>query len=211
MAGLYSMSSREQILRDVRAHLPVDAPLPGLEHDWTRYADPTEQFIEVLRGVGGVGKVVCGRAELWEELSNLASRLEAKQVCSVLPEAYPGNVDMSAVADPDELADVDLAILPGELAVAENGAVWVTGARVPQRVAYFLSQHVALVVPADRVVNNMHEAYDWLHSEAGPDGPFATARWGTFMSGPSKTADIEQALVIGAHGARSLHVFLFSH
>jgi L-lactate dehydrogenase complex protein LldG len=140
----------------------------------------------------------------------LAARIEARQVCSVLPEAYHGNVDMASITDPHQLADVDLAILPGELAVAENAAVWVTGARVPQRVAYFLSQHVALVVPSDRVVDNMHEAYEWLHREAGADGPFATARWGTFMSGPSKTADIEQALVIGAHGARSLHVFLIN-
>nr|MBA3481523.1 LUD domain-containing protein [Pirellulales bacterium] len=89
-----------------------------------------------------------------------------------------------------------------------NAAVWVTGAVVPQRVAYFLSQHVVLIVPAEQIVNNMHEAYDWLHRQAGPDGPFASPRWGTFMSGPSKTADIEQALVIGAHGARSLHVYL---
>jgi L-lactate dehydrogenase complex protein LldG len=210
MAGLYTMSSRDQILHDIRAHLPVDAPLPNLEHEWTRYADPTQQFLDVLRGVGGVGKVVASRAELWEDLSRLSAQLEARQICSVLPEFFPGNVDMASITDPHQLADVDLAVLPGELAVAENAAVWVTGARVPQRVAYFLSQHVALVVPADCVVNNMHEAYEWLHREAGPEGPFATPRWGTFMSGPSKTADIEQALVIGAHGARSLHVFLIS-
>jgi L-lactate dehydrogenase complex protein LldG len=202
------MSSRDQVLRDIRAHLPVDSPLPTLAHDWTRYADPTQQFIEVLSAVGGVGKVVHGRTELWEELSRLVAQLKARQICSVLPEFYPGNVDMTSIADPHQLADIDLAILPGELAVAENAAVWVTAERVPQRVAYFLSQHVALLVSADRVVNNMHEAYEWLQREAGPEGPFPTARWGTFMSGPSKTADIEQALVIGAHGARSLHVFL---
>ena len=201
-------SSREQILRDVRQHLPVDAPLPTHAGDWTRYDDPTQQFLETLRGVGGVGKVINGPVPLREEINRLVAQLEARQVCSVLPEAFPGNVDMAAIDDPHDLADIDLAILPGELAVAENAAVWVTGAVVSQRVAYFLSQHVVLIVPAERVVNNMHEAYDWLHRDAGADGPFASARWGTFMSGPSKTADIEQALVIGAHGARSLHVFL---
>jgi L-lactate dehydrogenase complex protein LldG len=201
-------SSREQILRDIRDHLPVDSPLPSLDHSWTRYADPIEQFLEVLRGVGGLGKVIFGQAELEAEISRLVSQLDARQVCSVLPEAYRGNVDMASIDDPHELADIDLAVLPGVLAVAENAAVWITNRLVPQRVAYFLSQHVALVVPADRIVNNMHEAYEWIHRESGVDGPFGSPRWGTFMSGPSKTADIEQALVIGAHGARSLHVFL---
>ena len=199
--------SRRQILRDIRAHLPVDAPLPDLDHTWTRYADPHHQFLEVLRSVGGAGTVIDGGLPLREEVARLVDQLQAKQICSVLPDVAVGNVDMAAIDDPHDLADVDLAVLPGELAVAENAAVWVTGAMVRQRVAYFLSQHVALVVPYDRIVSNMHEAYDWLYREAGDGGPFAEARWGTFMSGPSKTADIEQALVIGAHGARSLHVF----
>ncbi len=200
--------SREQILRDIRQHLPVDAALPAHEGPWTCYDDTAQQFLEVLRGVGGSGMLVTGPVALRGEIDRLIEKLQARSICSVLPEVIAGNVDMAAISDPHDLADVDLAILPGELAVAENAAVWVTGAQVPQRVAYFLSQHVVLVVPRARVVNNMHEAYDWLHQEAGAGGPFATARWGTFMSGPSKTADIEQALVIGAHGARSLHVFL---
>ena len=200
-------SPRDQILRDIRAHLPVDAPLPDLDHQWTRYADPHAQFLEVLRGVGGVGRIVQGIDRLREELAKVALQLQAERICSVMPEVMTGNVDMAVIDDPHDLADVDLAILPGELAVAENAAVWVTAARVPQRVAYFLSQHVALVVPRDRIVSNMHQAYDWLHREADGGNPFAEPQWGTFMSGPSKTADIEQALVIGAHGARSLHVF----
>ena len=91
-------------------------------------------------------------------------------------------------------------MLPGELAVAENAAVWVSDEVVAQRVLYFLTQHLVLFVPAKRLLHNMHEAYGELE--------IGSTRFGAFVSGPSKTADIEQSLVIGAHGARSLHVFL---
>ncbi len=200
-------TAREEILREVRRSLPTASPLPALTGDWSRYADPHSQFLEALRGVGGDGQIVEGASQLRRELEALVDHLEAKQVCSVFPEIVLGNVEIATIQDPHGLADVDLAILPGELAVAENAAVWVTNTRVPQRVAYFLSQHVALIVPRDRIVNNMHEAYEWLTRESGAGGSIVEPRWGTFMSGPSKTADIEQALVIGAHGARSLNVF----
>jgi L-lactate dehydrogenase complex protein LldG len=200
-------AAREQILSDIRRTLPVDSPLPAIEGAWITYANPHEQFLEVLRGVGGAGRIVENWAALRTQLQELVDRIGGKRICSVLPEAFAGNVDMTSIDDPHHLADVDLAILPGELAVAENAAVWVNNDRVSQRVAYFLSQHVALVVPRERIVHNMHEAYQWLRQQGGELGPFHQPRWGTFMSGPSKTADIEQALVIGAHGARSLNVF----
>ena len=94
----------------------------------------------------------------------------------------------------------DFFLASGEFAVAENGAVWVTDAGLTQRVLYFVVQHLALVVPARQVLHNMHEAYDRL--------AFDQPGFGLFLSGPSKTADIEQSLVIGAHGPRSLTVFL---
>jgi L-lactate dehydrogenase complex protein LldG len=103
------------------------------------------------------------------------------------------------VEDPHQLESVDFAILPGRFAVAENGAVWVTDEGVKQRVIFFIVQHLALVVPASEIVHNMHQAYERL--------AFARPGFGAFISGPSKTADIEQSLVIGAHGPRSLTVF----
>jgi L-lactate dehydrogenase complex protein LldG len=202
-------ASREQILADIRRTLPVDSPLPALEGDWIRYDDPRQQFIDTLRTVGGVGRIVPGADELRQEIERVAGALNAERIASIVPDAYPGNVDVSRYDDPHQLANIDLAIVPGELAVAENGAVWITQTNPTHRILYFLSQHVVVVVPVDRVVNNMHEAYQWHHGQAGAAGrPFAAPRFGTFISGPSKTADIEQALVIGAHGARSLHVFL---
>jgi L-lactate dehydrogenase complex protein LldG len=124
----------------------------------------------------------------------------AKKTVSCVSGVGCTNFDLEAVSDPHQLEDVDFAVLPGQLAVAENAAVWVTDEAVPHRVLYFLPQHLALIVPAESLVHNMHEA---LARVAPAEGSF-----GCFISGPSKTADIEQSLVIGAHGARSMTVYL---
>jgi L-lactate dehydrogenase complex protein LldG len=71
---------------------------------------------------------------------------------------------------------------------------------VKHRAIYFIVQHLALVLPADQLVDNMHQAYD--------RATVGSSSLGLFLSGPSKTADIEQSLVIGAHGPRSLSVVL---
>jgi len=127
--------------------------------------------------------------------------VQASKVASLVPEAHPGNFALGAIEDPHTLADVDVAILRGEFAVAENGAVWVPATVLGRRQALpFITQHLVLVVEPAVVLHTLHEAYARLRF----DGP----GFGLLISGPSKTADIEQALVIGAHGARSTVVFL---
>ena len=194
------MDSKRAILDAIRRQAPRAAPLPELTREWIRYENPRQQFTTVLESVGGRCVVVRDAQEINRELATLPAYQEAKQICSLVPGVGEGSVDLSAVADPHDLEAIDFAILPGEFAVAENGAVWVTDERVPQRVIYFIAQHLALVVPGREVVDNMHQAYERL--------TFAKPGFGVFISGPSKTADIEQSLVIGAHGARSLTVFL---
>jgi L-lactate dehydrogenase complex protein LldG len=188
------MSSRDAILASLRKAAPSTVPLPEAPAAVT-YPDPVKQFSDVLASVGGKTVLVAGEEELQTELRKLAEALEARRV------AVAGAPDLEALKDPHELEGIDLAVLRGDFAVAENAAVWVDEARLgPHRAIFVIAQHLALVVDAADVVHNMQEAYARTTLQG--------AGFGVFISGPSKTADIEQSLVIGAHGARSCTVFL---
>jgi L-lactate dehydrogenase complex protein LldG len=84
--------------------------------------------------------------------------------------------------------------------VAENGAVWLSDEVMGQRVIPYICQHLGVVVRAESIVPTLHEAYDIIGE--------GTYGFGGFIAGPSKTADIEQALVLGAHGPLSMAVFI---
>lgn len=198
------MNSKEQILKSVRNQIVPSADLPSLDQDWIQYDDAVAHFGDILQAVGGTAIAVEGIDGLTEELAKIPFYTEAKKTVSCV-DGLVGTVDLDRIEDPHELEDVDFAVLPGEFAVAENAAVWVTDAKIRHRVILFIPQHVALVIPCpdgnveDAVVHNMAEAYQRL--------AWSQNEFGCFVSGPSKTADIEQSLVIGAHGARSLQVF----
>ena len=104
------------------------------------------------------------------------------------------------VNDPHELANVDLFVTKSNLAVAENGAIWVKDDQLRERALPFIAQQIAVVVNKENIVATMHDAYDII---ADVDYGYAA-----FIAGPSKTADIEQSLVLGAHGPKTMTVFL---
>jgi len=201
-----SADSRTTILSAVRKALVPTAPRPTPFSGGIQYPDPRQQFAEALQTVGGRCLRVAALSEARAELQSAGLLKSDRRICSLVPELVPPTFDLAEVADPHTLEDIWLAVLPGEFAVAENAAIWLPTDRLRHRVVPFLTQHLVLVVSSREVVHNMHEAYQRL--TGGTGGWQSGTGFGVFLSGPSKTADIEQSLVIGAHGARSLHVVL---
>ena len=180
------MNSRDTFLASIRRASVPAAALPQIPQG-IQFADPVQRFAETLASVGGV----CVHGGVPEALDVYKS---SKRIVSLLDSG-------KLTGDPKELADVDLAVVNGAFGVAENAAVWIPGANLGRHRALFvIAQHLILMVPASSIVHNMHEAYDQVSLGRGG--------FGVFVSGPSKTADIEQSLVIGAQGSRSCTVIL---
>lgn len=192
------MSTRDQLLLRVRQNKPEPLPLPDVP-TFVNYADDLAvRFREALAFVGGQLLEVTPGNSLGQQLRWAFP--DAQRIASVLP--VPELNPMLVVPETDKivLEQMDLAILKGEFIVAENAAVWVPEPDMLNRSLPFIAQHLVLIVSREALVPNMHVAYQRIDR--------ASLTYGVFICGPSKTADIEQSLVIGAHGARSLTIVL---
>lgn len=196
--GAAGSSSRAAILSAVKANQPALMELPAIRNFDQGFSDVVAKFAEVLTAIGGNVNMV---KDYDEVLSILKTRFEGvKRIVTTVSQLSSLTEESIGDEDAHTLDDVDLAIISSPLAVAENGSVWITDDHVPQRVLPFITQHLAVVVHKEALVSSMHEAYDKIGN--------ADYGFGVFIAGPSKTADIEQSLVLGAHGPKSMTVFL---
>ncbi len=190
------MSSKEDILNAIKSHNVVkDSILPEYDEFGITFENKLEKYAQVIKTVGGESFVI-SKDKLDETIQNLYEDLTI--VYSNVEFCSLSNFDANKQDDPHYLKDIDLAIVKGNFAVAENGAVWIKDENNRHRSLYFIAQNIIIVVNKNDIVNNMHEAYTKIE--------FENSGYGVFVSGPSKTADIEQSLVIGAHGPKSGYI-----
>ena len=187
---------KEELLNKLRRNVVRQFDMPSKPVDGIVYSDVTNQFVEMSKTVG-------------------AKVLEVKSsddLNSVIREAYPNakifasNINgIEADLNPDTIASAadlngtDVGIIQGELGVAENGCVWIPQT-MKERAVCFISEELVILLDKNNIVSNMHEAYKRIQ--------MPHYGYGVFISGPSKTADIEQALVMGAQAARGVTVIL---
>jgi len=195
-----STLSRDSILESIRNGKPQAVPLPLIEDLAEQPVKPVEQFLQRLAEAGGTGHLVTDEHDLEPWIRKLYP--EAKHLFTNIPGLEPLNSYSTPVQQPQAYRALDVAVLQADFGVAENGAVWITDASLEHRSVLFLTQHLVLVVPKTSIVRNMFHAYQRM-ADSRP-------KFGCFIAGPSKTADIEQTLVLGAHGARTLDVLLTS-
>jgi L-lactate dehydrogenase complex protein LldG len=171
--------------------------MPAIEPDAIQYPNPIAHFIEVMESVGGSAIELQEGEDINKRIMSLYP--EARTIASNLPDIHIATINPDEIETPYQLNGTDLAIIQGETGVAENGCVWIPQ-NVKEKAVYFIAEYLIILLNKNKIVSNMHEAYENIR--------FTDNGFGVFISGPSKTADIEQALVVGAHGAKGVVVLL---
>lgn len=197
------MSSKEEILQRLRKNTRETYDMPDLSQlKPITFADPVAEFIQKTTTTAGA-KLIEMKAD--ENLNDMVHQAypDAKVVASNMP-GVDADVNPDTVGDAKELMKVDVGVIEGCIGVAENACIWIPQL-TKEKAVCFASQQLVIVLSRDAIVSNMHEAYKRI---AASKEYFQEYKFGTFISGPSKTADIESALVYGAQAARGVTVVL---
>jgi L-lactate dehydrogenase complex protein LldG len=188
--------SRDKIIQKIRQNEPESISLP---ESWkvkeqNTAANIKETFKERLKQAGA------GLIELNGK----------EEIVPFIEKIYPGALDFGkqevwdeypSSCNKEKLNSLETVLIEGQLGVAENGAIWLDESNFPNRLIPFITQQLIIKLDSTQIVSDMHQAYRQINIE--------NCGFGVFISGPSKTADIEQSLVYGAHGAKKLSVILY--
>jgi L-lactate dehydrogenase complex protein LldG len=192
------MSARDKILNNIVENQPELVELPKINLDQLIcYEDNYTQFKTVLESIGGEVELISDIAVLKQQFVD--EKATGQLVINTSSEI--GSVDEMAFKLPvAELEKLEKVYIKGTLGVAENGSVWIYESQMINRLLPFICQHLILVIEKKDIVATLHHAYQRI--DVAKEG------FGLFIAGPSKTADIEQSLVIGAHGARTATIYV---
>ena len=194
------MTTREKILEAVLKNQPESTALPDTSMFKGAGNDLVQKYMDIFKTIGGP----CFLADTIDSVKTLINEKFdlSKRIVTTLSELSDRFELISGTVDPHSYNDIEVAIIKAHFSVAENGAVWLTEEVMGQRIIPYICQHLAVIVYAESIVPTLHEAYEKIGT-----GDYG---FGGFIGGPSKTADIEQALVLGAHGPLTMTVFIIN-
>jgi L-lactate dehydrogenase complex protein LldG len=191
------MSSRNELFAAIKSATTDTIPLQSFEFSSSN-TNLLDEFIATLSSIGGKCVCVNGTTELDEHLMEQQSK--SGSFLQTMEGAAGYDPSLLKELSLEVMNEIDTVCIKGSTAVAENGSIWVSEINMVHRVLPFICQNLILVISEKDIVGTMHEAYK--------DIDVASTDYGVFIAGPSKTADIEQSLVIGAHGPLSLVAYI---
>lgn len=163
-----------------------------------RTADEVCDYIENLASMKQAKTVVGWNAPVISE-TGISERLERSGV-----EFMPDDDRQSGAEFIDKAINAGMGITAVDYALADTGTlVLITGAGRARSVSLLPPVHVAILKPR-QIISGLGELIPLLNGDAGRELPGAVV----FITGPSRTADIELTLVVGVHGPQELHVIL---
>jgi len=195
------MSSKSEILAKIKVSKPENiVELNKLDFDiFNEEKDFIKEFKNMVDVVGGKADIISSNTDVLEKVQALFP--DTKKKYTFLKDLIGFNtIDLEDIKNAQDFEDLDILVLEGEIGVAENGAIWLSDEQIPIRVLPFITKNLVLIIDKKKIVAHMHQAYKQLKN--------LDYNYGVFISGPSKTADIEQSLVIGAQGALSLTIYI---
>ena len=217
------MSAREEILGRVRANLTeLRARTPAPVADRTPFARfgtglegehaKLDHFQATLEGVGGQCARVADEAAAAAHVRGWLQERGA-QTLAVCDGALAARVADAVVeggalelvspgAERETLLTVDAGLTGARLGIAETGTLALASTDERSRLTSLLPPLAIAILSRDQLVATLEDAMTALR----PDAPESNARAITFVTGPSRTADIEMTLVVGVHGPKELLV-----
>ena len=211
--------AREEILASVRASLRGGRGPAGPARPAERRPGPegtrerVETFRALLERVGGQCVVAEGEGEaaralraIVEELGGAGVALSDSPLVRRLAESLPEGLDL--LEDPSDRAALlhraGVGVTAAQWGIAETGTLVLESDRERHRLVSLLPPLHVAILPAERILGTLGEALEKI-GRAGSGGPASALTW---ITGPSRTADIELTLVIGVHGPRELRVIV---
>lgn len=194
------MNSREKIINKIKESLGER----NIELDTFDYLFQTEDLLGKFKVSLISVAAFYGEVTDYSEISKtiIEHFPNIKSCVNTISEIEIESIDMTSINVSKDLHPLDLSIIKGKSGVAENGTIWVNVGDLPDRTIPFLCENLVVVIDKKNLVSNMHEAYETTDK--------LNYEYGVFITGPSKTADIEQTLVVGAQGPRKMLVLIKS-
>lgn len=208
---MITASSREEILTRIRQakQQPVNLPL---EPDWTSnsYKEPVlplyQCFANELEAVNGQCSFVDSEKEA---MQHVAGMIEKEQITSLFCrdtelQSLLQTHSISFRSDPADFAEMQAGITRCEYLVARTGSVLVSSAHLSGRQMNVFPPIHIILANESQLVPYVEDAYVAIQAKYETHLPSMLS----LITGPSRTADIEKTLILGAHGPKRLWVIL---